>query len=132
MPADAPGTSHAVYTDHDFDLAINSPAYRNDPAISTTILYQGGLDPGIPFSNQWGYDNPDMNQIIADAATDARHGRPGGALPPVPADHRRRPAEHQPSWTSCSRPPHSDRVQNVANNPRWAVSSWADIWLAPE
>jgi len=28
----------AVYTDHAFDLAIGSPVYRNDPAISTTIL----------------------------------------------------------------------------------------------
>jgi peptide/nickel transport system substrate-binding protein len=22
-----------------------------------------------------------------------------------------------------------DTVQNVSNNPRWAVSSWADTWL---
>ena len=42
----------AVYTDHAFDLAIGSPVYRNDPAISTTVLYQGGLPAGVPFSNQ--------------------------------------------------------------------------------
>ncbi len=23
----------------------------------------------------------------------------------------------------------SDRVKNVSNNPRWAVSNWADTWL---
>ena len=23
-----------------------------------------------------------------------------------------------------------DEVRNVANNPRWATSSWADTWLA--
>ncbi len=23
-----------------------------------------------------------------------------------------------------------DRVRNVANNPRWATSHWADTWLA--
>ena len=70
VTADAPGHIAAVYTDHDFDLAINSPAYRNDPAISTTVLYQGGIPDGVPFTNQWGYDDPDMNQIIADAATE--------------------------------------------------------------
>ena len=70
VPADsAPRHIEAVYTDHDFDLAINSPAYRTDPAISTTILYQGGLEPGIPFSNQCGYDNPELNQVIADGRT---------------------------------------------------------------
>src|SRR3546814_4252087 len=42
--------------------------YRNDPAISTTVLYQGGLPAGVPFSNQYGYDDPTVNQIIADAA----------------------------------------------------------------
>ncbi|MBP0574562.1 hypothetical protein J8J27_28035, partial [Mycobacterium tuberculosis] len=31
----------AVYTDHAFDLAVGPPVYRGDPAISTTILFQG-------------------------------------------------------------------------------------------
>ena len=29
-------------------------------------------------------------------------------------------------------PAHRDQVQNVGNNPRWAVSNWADVWLATE
>ena len=64
----------AVYTDHAFDLAVGSPVYRNDPAISTTILYQGGLPAGVPFSNQYGYDDAGMNGLIAKAAVavDAR------------------------------------------------------------
>ena len=123
MTADArQGTSTAVYTDHDFDLAINSPAYRNDPAISTTVLYQGGLPDGVPFTNQWGYDDPDMNQIIADAATDAGPGRPGRAL----HQFQQKAADDLPiaplvefTFTSAA----NDRVQNVANTPRWAVSS---------
>jgi peptide/nickel transport system substrate-binding protein len=70
VTADAPGHITAVYTDHDFDIAINSPAYRNDPAISTTVLYQGGLPPGVPFANQWGYDSAEMNELIAAAASE--------------------------------------------------------------
>ena len=48
VPGDAPTHIDAVYNTHDFDIAINSPAYRNDPAISTTILYQGGLPEASP------------------------------------------------------------------------------------
>ncbi|MDQ4135537.1 MAG: ABC transporter substrate-binding protein, partial [Pseudomonadota bacterium] len=65
---DTAAHTRAVYTDHAFDLAIGSPVYRNDPAISTTILYQGGLPAGVPFSNQYGYNSPAMNDIIARAA----------------------------------------------------------------
>ncbi|MEM9221591.1 MAG: ABC transporter substrate-binding protein, partial [Pseudomonadota bacterium] len=64
VTADPAGHIKAVYTDHDFDLAIGSPVWRNDPALSTTILYQGGLPAGVPFANQYGYDSADMNALI--------------------------------------------------------------------
>jgi peptide/nickel transport system substrate-binding protein len=131
VSADAPGHIAAVYTDHDFDLAINSPAYRNDPAISTTILYQGGLDPGIPFSNQWGYDDPAMNELIAAAATetdaDARVAL-YHQLQQLAADQLPIAPLVEFTFTTAA----NDRVQNVASNPRWATSSWYDIGLAPE
>ncbi|MBP0649801.1 peptide-methionine (S)-S-oxide reductase, partial [Mycobacterium tuberculosis] len=53
----------AVYTDHAFDLAVGPPVYRGDPAISTTILFQGGLPDGVPFSNQGGYANPKVDAL---------------------------------------------------------------------
>jgi len=131
VSADAPGHIQAVYTDHDFDLAINSPVYRNDPAISTTILFQGGLPDGVPFSNQWGYDDPKMNQVIADAATEVDPA----ARVELYHEFQRIAAEDLPiiplvefTFTTVT----NDRVHNVANNPRWATSSWADTWLAPE
>jgi peptide/nickel transport system substrate-binding protein len=131
VSADAPGHIAAVYTDHDFDLAINSPAYRNDPAISTTILYQGGLDAGIPFSNQWGYDDPEMNELIAAAATETDPD----ARVALYHQFQQLAAEQLPiaplvefTFTTAA----NDRVQNVANNPRWATSSWADTWIAAE
>jgi peptide/nickel transport system substrate-binding protein len=131
VSADAPGHIDAVYNTHDFDLAIDSPAYRNDPAISTTVLYQGGLDAGIPFTNQWGYDSAEMNQIIADAATETDPD----ARVELYHQFQQLAADDLPiaplvefTFTSVA----SDRVQNIGNTPRWAVSSWADTWLAPE
>jgi peptide/nickel transport system substrate-binding protein len=131
VTADAPGHITAVYTDHDFDIAINSPAYRNDPAISTTVLYQGGLAPGIPFANQWGYDSPEMNELIAAAASE------------TDADARVALYEQFQQLATTDLPISflveftfttvaNDRVQNVATNPRWPTSSWADVWIAAE
>jgi peptide/nickel transport system substrate-binding protein len=126
---DTAAHTRAVYTDHAFDLAIGSPVYRNDPAISTTILYQGGLPAGVPFSNQYGYDSPAMNEIIGKAAVateDAERVR-------LYMEFQKLAAEEQPlihvaefTFITVAR----DRVRNVANNPRWATSHWADTWLA--
>jgi peptide/nickel transport system substrate-binding protein len=131
VTADAPGHIQAVYTDHDFDLAIDSPAYRNDPAISTTILYQGGLEPGIPFANQWGYDDPEMNELIAAAASETD----ADARVALYEQFQQKATEDLPiaflvefTFTTVA----NDRVQNVANNPRWPTSSWADTWIAAE
>jgi peptide/nickel transport system substrate-binding protein len=131
VTADAPGHIEAVYTTHDFDLAINSPVYRNDPAISTTILFQGGLPEGVPFSNQWGYDDPEMNALIAAAATETD---PDARIA-LYQQFQQLATEQLPiamlvefTFTTVA----NDRVQNVANNPRWATSSWADVWLAGE
>ena len=131
VTADPGGHIRAVYTDHDFDLAIGSPVWRNDPAISTTILYQGGLAPGIPFANQSGYDSEAMNDIIARGLSTI--------------DNAERVAVYQEfqklamedlsilflthfSFITVAR----DEVQNVANNPRWATANWADTWIASE
>ncbi len=125
---DPAGHQKAVYTDHAFDLAIGSPVYRNDPAISTTILYQGGLPPGVPFSNQYGWSDPEMDALIERAAR---------TLDPSEraALYRRfqvLAAEHLPivpvvEFTFLTVA--STRVHGVADNPRWATSHWADTWL---
>ena len=98
-------------------------------AISTTILYQGGLPAGVPFSNQYGYNSATMNDIIAKAAVatqDAERVR-------LYMDFQKLAAEDVPlvhvaefTFITVAR----DRVRNVANNPRWATSHWADTWLA--
>lgn len=65
---DAAAHQKAVYTDHTFDIAVGPPVFRGDPAISTTILVQSGIPDGVPFSNQGGYANAEIDAVIAKAA----------------------------------------------------------------
>src|SRR5690606_37009063 len=65
---DSAGHQKAVYTDHDFDLAIAPTVFRGDPAISTTVLVRSGLPAGVPFSNQGGYANEELDALIDKAA----------------------------------------------------------------
>lgn len=131
VSADPAGHIAAVYTDHDFDLAIGSPVYRNDPAISTTILFTGGLPAGVPFSNQYGYDDPAMNEVLL-AASQAIDPAERVALY---HDFQRMAAEQLPlinliefNFTTVA----NDRVHGVCDNPRWPTSNWADTWLEAE
>ncbi len=119
----------AVYADHAFDLAIGSPVYRNDPAISTTILYESGLPPGVPFSNQYGYASAEMDGLIRRAAATIDAGertRAYHAFQRLAAADL--PLLHVAEFTFITVARRS--VMNVANNPRWATSHWADTWLA--
>lgn len=125
---DSAAHQKAVYTDHDFDLAIAPTVYRGDPAISTTILVESGIPAGVPFSNQGGYANAELDALIAKAVREI--------------DEKKRttlyhqfqqmveanlPLINVAEWgfITVAR----DRVKNVSNNPRWAVSNWADTWL---
>ncbi|SFP67042.1 peptide/nickel transport system substrate-binding protein [Mesorhizobium sp. NFR06] len=118
----------AVYTDHAFDLAVGPPVFRGDPAISTTILVQSGIPDGVPFSNQGGYKNPDLDALIAKASetldTTARTELYKQFQKKVAADL---PLINVAEWSFISVA--RDTVGNIANNPRWAVSNWADTYL---
>lgn len=120
----------AVYTDRAFDLAVGSPVYRGDPAISTTILVQSGLPAGVPFSNQGGYASAALDAVIAKAATTIDDGQRTALYREfqrlVVADL---PLINVAEWgfTSVA----STKLRNAASNPRWPVSNWADTWLAP-
>ncbi|CDZ58287.1 ABC transporter substrate-binding protein [Neorhizobium galegae] len=126
--ADSAAHQKAVYTDHDFDLAIGPPVFRGDPAISTTILVRSGIPAGVPFSNQGGYENKELDGIIAKAAetvdTAARTELYKQFQKIVATDL---PLINVAEWgfITVAR----DTVQNVSNNPRWAVSNWSDTAL---
>ena len=126
---DSAGHQKAVYTDHAFDLAIAPTVFRGDPAISTTILVRSGIPAGVPFSNQGGYANAELDRVIDEALV---------TLDPAKRvelydEFQRLVTEDLPlinvadwSFTSVA----SDKVENIANNPRWAVSNWADTGLS--
>ena len=126
--ADSAAHQKAVYTDHDFDLAVAPPVFRGDPAISTTILVQSGIPAGVPFSNQGGYASAELDGIIAKAAetveAEARTALYRTFQERVAADL---PLINVAEWgfITVAR----DTVLNVASNPRWAVSNWADTKL---
>jgi len=119
----------AVYTDHAFDLAIAPTVFRGDPAISTTILVRSGVPDGVPFSNQGGYANPEIDALIDEALVTLDPARRVALY----KTFQQKVAEDLPlinvaDWTFTSVA--SDRLQNIASNPRWVVSNWADLGLA--
>jgi peptide/nickel transport system substrate-binding protein len=125
---DTPAHLKVVYTDHDFDITVATPVYRSDPAISTTILFESGLPAGVPFSNQYGYANAEVDKLIKDAASEIDADKRASLYKEL----QKKVADDLPlinvaefSFITVAR----DSVQNVSNNPRWAVSNWADVWL---
>lgn len=126
---DSPAHLKAVYTDHAFDLAVGSPVYRGDPAISTTILVQGGLPAGVPFSNQGGFRSAELDAVIAKAANTIDEAQRTALY----REFQRLVVTELPlinvaewGFTTVA----SSKVRNAASNPRWPVSNWADLWLA--
>ena len=125
---DLAGYFAAVYRERNFDMTSGVYAYRQDPAISTTILVQSGIPDGVPFSNQGGYANAELDALIAKAA---------GELDPAKRvelyrEFQKKVAADLPlinvaewGFTSVA----SKKVKNIADNPRWAVSNWADTWI---
>ncbi len=126
---DTPAHLKAVYTDHAFDITVASPVYRGDPAISTTILYQSGLPAGVPFANQYGYANAAVDGLIRQAAgtiDDAERVRLYRAFQKQVVDDVALINVAEFSFISVAR----DTLVGVSNNPRWAVSNWADLGFA--
>ena len=118
----------AVYTDHDFDISVGSPVFRGDPAISTTILVKSGTPDGVFFSNQGGFADAALDALIdkANETVDV------AARTELYKDFQKQVAGKLPlinvaEWGFITVARTS--VKNVSNNPRWAVSNWADTEL---
>ena len=105
VPADSSAAYiDAVFTQRDFDIAINTPSYRPDPAISTTILYQGGLDAGSRSPTRAATTTRSSTRS---SRTVSRRSTPMPARRSTTSSSRssRTSCRASASWTSCSRPP---------------------------
>jgi len=66
---DLPIYVKSVYTDRDFDLAIESLANAFDPTIGVQRIYWSkNFKIGLPYSNGAHYANPRVDQLLEDAA----------------------------------------------------------------
>ncbi len=125
---DAAGHIKSIYTDHAFDISIAATVFRGDPAISTTVLVRSGTPAGVPFTNQGGYANAEIDGLIDKAAgtldADARVALYHEYQKMVTADL---PLINVADWAFTSVA--STKLKNVANNPRWPVSNWSDLMI---
>lgn len=125
---DAPGFLNGVYRDHDFDTANGWHQFRSDPAVSTTVWLRSGQPEGTPWTNQFGWKDDEMDQMIDAAASeldpDARaeiyHAIQRKAMEEVPVIFA---IEHP--FISVT----TKALRNHHNTPRWNSSSWYDLWL---
>ena len=129
VTVDAAGFLRTVYNDWNFDLATGWHQYRNDPAVSTTVWYRSGQPRGAPWTNQWGWTDEETDRVIDAAATELDPARRKALY----ADFVRRANTELPLWMPIEQifvSVINRRLRNHSNTPRWASSSWHDLWLA--
>ncbi|MGJ5093622.1 ABC transporter substrate-binding protein [Bradyrhizobium oligotrophicum] len=126
---DGGGFLKQVYDEHAFDLATGWHQYRNDPAVSTTVWYRSGQPKGAPWTNQWGWDDPKIDKIIDDAATEVDPAKRKALY----ADFVREANTELPVWMPIEQifvTVITAKARNHSNTPRWGSSSWHDLWLS--
>lgn len=125
---DAPGFLNGVYRDHDFDTANGWHQFRSDPAVSTTVWLRSGIPAGSAWTNQFGYESPEMDKLIDDAAAELDPAKRAGLY------HQIQKLEMQelPVIFAIEHPflgITNKKLMNHHNTPRWDSSSWYDLWI---
>lgn len=60
-----------IFTDHDFDCTVDGYSTQFDPAVGVQRYYYSPLyNQGIPFVNPMGYNNPEVDKLLEDAAVE--------------------------------------------------------------
>lgn len=125
---DAPGFLNGVYRDYDFDTANGWHQFRSDPAVSTMVWLRSGQAEGTPWTNQFGWVNPEIDQMIDDAASELDPEKRAAMYHEI----QRRAMEELPVIFAIEHPfisVTSKKLKNHHNTPRWNSSSWSDLWL---
>lgn len=126
---DAPGYLRGVYRDYDFDTANGFHMFRSDPAVSTMVWLRSGAPAGSPWTNQFGWQSDEIDLLIDKAASETD----SDARSKMYHDIQKRVMTELPIFFAIEHPfiaVTSKQLRNHHNNPRWASSSWYDLWLA--
>jgi peptide/nickel transport system substrate-binding protein len=68
---DLPSYLRRIYSDRDFDVAINGMSNLFDPTVGVQRLYWSqSIRKGVPFTNASGYSNPKVDQLLEQAAVE--------------------------------------------------------------
>ncbi|HEU4987817.1 MAG TPA: ABC transporter substrate-binding protein [Rhizobiaceae bacterium] len=125
---DAPGFLNGVYRDHDFDTANGWHQFRADPAVSTMVWLRSGAPVGTPWSNQFGYENPKLDRMIDDAASELDPAKRAERYHEI----QKLAMEELPVIFAIEHPfisVTSKTLKNHHNTPRWNSSSAYDLWM---
>lgn len=125
---DAPGFLNGVYRDHDFDTANGWHQFRSDPAVSTMVWLRSGSPAGTPWSNQFGWQSDEMDQMIDAAQAELDPAKRAEDYHAI----QRKAMEEIPVVFAIEHPfisVTSKKMKNHHNTPRWNSSSWYDLWL---
>ena len=65
-----------VFTDRDFDIAIEGMSNLYDPTVGVQRLYWSkNFKPGVPFTNGSKYSNPEVDRLLEAAAVEVDHAK---------------------------------------------------------
>ena len=126
---DGGGFLKQVYDEHAFDLATGWHQYRNDPAVSTTVWYRSGQPKGAPWTNQWGWEDNNVDKTIDDAATEVDPVKRKALY----AQFVKEVNTELPVWMPIEQifvTVITAKARNHSNTPRWGSTSWHDLWLS--
>ncbi len=125
---DAPGFLSGVYRDYDFDTANGWHQFRSDPAVSTMVWLRSGQPQGTPWSNQFGWQSDEIDQMIDDAASELDVEKRAEMYHTIQA----KAMAELPVFFAIEHPfisVTSTKLHNHHNTPRWNSSSWYDLWI---
>jgi peptide/nickel transport system substrate-binding protein len=118
-----------VFTDRDFDIAIEGMSNLYDPTVGIQRLYWSkNFKPGVPFTNGSKYSNPEVDLLLEAAAVEVDHAKRVELF----NEFQRIVVEDLPTLdivTPAVLTIYDKRVQNLKVGVEDLWSNGADIWL---
>lgn len=118
-----------VYADRDFDFINNGMNTGPDPTIGAQRLYWSkNFIKGVPFSNGSGYNNPEVDTLLEDAAKETDQAKRIAQWRGVQRILSR-DLPDIPLMTALRVLVYNKRVQNAHISPAAIYDNFADVWV---